>query len=134
MSNLTFAEIPIPPSTNAIWAIIKMPNGQPRLGKSAAYKRWKAGATRDLAVQLRTIKPGNHVRIFINVHGGKGWPSNRDISNAVKPVEDALVEAGVLPDDNCKIVRCIVCRFIEPPGPSYRAKITVAIETMEAPI
>jgi Holliday junction resolvase RusA-like endonuclease len=82
-------------------ANITLKNG--RRVKSEEYRNWGAKATMMFKLHLTPVpKSSLPVKIVIVVEGkvNKG----RDLSNMVKIVEDSLVNAGILPDDNVKYV------------------------------
>lgn len=102
-------EVPIPPSTNHLWRVVRR-GGKARVIKSAHYRQWLDVAVLAFRLQLRRVR--GPARLEMVVVGGKGWRSNRDLSNTLKAVEDALVAAGILEDDSTKFVVETRQRFI----------------------
>lgn len=99
MSNSLQFVVAIPPSVNKIWR--KSRNGG--MHRSQNYARWIA-ETRLMLNLLEPLQDGTYA-VVITIHGGIGWRSNRDIDNVPKGILDAMVLAGILPDDNCEIVQ-----------------------------
>lgn len=97
--------VTIPPSVNKIWR--KSRNGG--MHRSQNYARWIA-ETRLVLNQLQPLEDGAYA-VVIAIHGGIGWRSNRDIDNVPKGILDAMVLAGILPDDNCEIIRRIIIEY-----------------------
>lgn len=128
---MTWAEIPLPPSTNDLWTpIVKWRRDgrpYPALVRSKQYEGWIEVAVLLLRVGLDRAKD-YPVRVVVEVTGGKGWPqSRRDVSNVVKATEDALVKAQRIEDDSTEFVHESVGRFVPGDG---KATCRVAIEPM----
>ena len=87
--------VPPPPSTNHLFATA----GKRRV-KTREYREWLSTAVPKLALLKKPSLPCElHLYLI-----GK-WNERRDGSNTVKAVEDALVAAGVIPDDSLEYVR-----------------------------
>lgn len=91
----TCVELPPPPSTNNLF----FTKGKRRF-KTDEYKAWLASA---VPILSRLKRPDLPCEIYLYLIGN--WNERRDGSNTVKAVEDALVAAGVIPDDSLKYVR-----------------------------
>lgn len=120
-------EIPIPPSANAIWRIVSPRMKRPFITRSQVYLDWLA----DAVATIRCNGIGLAVlpaRIAITIRGGKGWRANRDIDNVAKPVMDALVLAGRIPDDSTQYVHSVELRYAAP-RPKQVATCVVEYET-----
>jgi Holliday junction resolvase RusA-like endonuclease len=88
------AELPIPPSVNNLFA----GNGRARW-RSKEYEDWR----RDVNPILRQLKPPKlPTMIYVRVIGKVNL--RRDGDNLLKPIGDAIVDAGVIPDDCMKNV------------------------------
>lgn len=95
------------PSVNAMYRNV------PGVGrvKSTEYKQWAKAALQELTFamlaykrsQTATPKPPLCLTIHVPDTGGRG-----DASNRIKAVEDVLVRAGIIADDNDKIIRKLV--------------------------
>jgi Holliday junction resolvase RusA-like endonuclease len=122
---ITF-NLPIPPSVNKIWRRSK--NG---MFKSANYQKWILLARVSLSqIESEVVWP--QVNITITINGGKGWRSNRDIDNVPKGILDSLVLEGIIPDDNCDIVRKMTVEYLQPKAPKDDAYVTVQIRQYES--
>ena len=122
---ITF-NLPIPPSVNKIWRRSK--NG---MFKSANYQKWILLARVSLSqIESEVVWP--QVNIIITINGGKGWRSNRDIDNVPKGILDSLVLEGIIPDDNCDIVRKMTVEYLHPKAPKDDAYVNVQIRQYES--
>lgn len=99
--------LPWPPSVNSAW---RHHNG--RVLVSKALREWRKIAEHQLTYQKAKPVPGE-VTVIIHL-----YPPNRrkyDIDNKLKAILDLLVNAKIIEDDNCNIVRqitvkhCAVC-------------------------
>lgn len=93
---LSSIEVPVPPSTNHLFANIP---GKGRI-RTRAYKSWQELAYPFLSQVARPTR--FPVAVLIVVSGNIN-PS-RDIANVEKAVVDGLVHCGVLPDDSVRYV------------------------------
>lgn len=103
MTSLAAAAIRIaitdmPPSANGMRSHF-YEGGKVHSVKSKAYAAWKKAAAWEIAA-ARPGKITGPYRLYIAVQ--RDWRSKRarDIDNAIKPVSDALVAAGVVVDDS----------------------------------
>ena len=84
--------LPIPPSANMIWRI-----GRGRMYKSGQYLAWLAAAEVEFLAQgpwdKFEEKTPYRVEIFAAID------RRRDIDNLIKPILDAMLKAGLTPDD-----------------------------------
>lgn len=95
----------LPPSVNH--ANITLKNG--RRVKSEEYRAWGQKATLMFKLHLAPVpESALPVKIVIVVEGKVN--ARRDLSNMIKIVEDSLVNAGIIPDDN---VKCVTGSAIE---------------------
>lgn len=92
MSALIRYQFAFPPSTNHLFANA----GKGRI-KSEGYRRWIKGAQGAILEQGRKRQPGP-----VSLSLALVRPDNRkrDLSNAIKSVEDLLVGMGVIEDDS----------------------------------
>ena len=91
----TAATLPLPPSTNNLFATVRG-----KRVKSREYRAWLS-AVAPLLVELRPPKAlpaAVRVGVFGKVNAA------RDLDNMLKPIGDALVAGGVLPGDSLKYV------------------------------
>lgn len=96
-------ELPVPPSANHIWRVAGKRNV-----KSRVYADWLDESVPFLRHHFRRFD--GPVEIYLTV---VGIPTNSDLDNRIKPTVDALVQAGVIPTDNCSVVKR-VCADYEP--------------------
>lgn len=90
--------LPYPPSTNTLFRNVP---GRGRV-KTKAYKTWQNAAGWEVRRSLISSSavfplPGRH---SLKLELVKPDRRKRDISNAIKAVEDILVEYGVIEDDS----------------------------------
>ena len=94
----------MPPSCNTMYKQVRI-RGKPYdvrkpTAKLMAFKR-------SVVPYLRSTLPvfNTTVSIAIIIWGGRGWIESSDVSNRIKAAEDALVDAGRVPDDNCRHIK-----------------------------
>lgn len=97
MADLVF-DLPMPPSSNHAFATIKG-----RRVKSKEYLAWRNTAVKMLRMIYRAGKAPVPCRVLI----GLNCKAVFDCDNRMKPVLDALVEAGVLVNDHNRHVRYV---------------------------
>lgn len=107
---LTF-QLPLPPSVNHLWATV----GSRRV-KTKHYKSWIDLATIGLLGARPHKKLWYPVEVEIRIWKCKGFSTNRDIDNIIKPVLDVLVSEGVIDGDTLKYVRKVSAEYISIPG------------------
>ena len=71
--------------------------------KSKRYRAWIAEALSIMIIQPRLREP---FRTTAQIHVRLNIRTNADVTNRIKPLEDMLVRAGIMFDDN------IVTRFV----------------------
>ena len=100
--------VAMPPTLNVAYLNI------PRKGRilSPAAKAWKKNHDDLIALSLRRFDCP--VVLELTYHLGTGFRG--DLSNRIKFAEDALVQAGIIPDDNHKHVRGHKTQVGEPTG------------------
>lgn len=95
---LTRVELPVPPSTNNLFASAK---GTRRRFITAEYRAWKELAA-PLAAALKS--PAAYpVEVWLTL-AGKGINPQSDVANREKATTDLLVSCGVLAGDSLKYV------------------------------
>lgn len=103
-------KIDFPPSVNSMYVNV------PRKGrvKSKQYKAWKETAL----WQIKAQKPPR-MECEVSIWIGLVAPSRhaQDASNRIKSVEDAIVAAGIIPDDSAKYVRRISAEWLSSGDP-----------------
>lgn len=88
--------LPVPPSTNALYANRRRGKGYGRI-KTSSYHRWTADADKWLLTQWQAIKPHTVTgpcALAIRLPKIRG-----DASNRIKCVEDYLVSRAITGDD-----------------------------------
>lgn len=90
------ATLPLPPSANNLFLTLK--NGG--RAKTAQYKDWQRIARGELLAAYQASGSPAYpakARMRLTVRLGTGY--RRDVSNAIKPIEDLLVAVLPVPDD-----------------------------------
>ena len=93
---------PVPPSTNNLYRNV------PKVGRvmTAAYKRWREAAGKELMLVQRAPRLTGEVKIGLTIPRD----NRRDADNEIKPLLDLLVRLGVIERDN---MSCVVGLSIE---------------------
>lgn len=78
-----------------------------RTGRSFPSKQYQTWHSQSLLV-LRGLPPVDAAQVEIHITFIHGTLRRRDSDNGTSSVLDLLVDAGILPDDNWRIVRRIV--------------------------
>ena len=88
----------LPPTTNNLFRNLP---GRGRC-RTARYNAWIEKSQPILA----TLKPPKEFpcEVCLLIVPGKDWRQSSDVANREKAITDALVKAGVLPDDSCRFV------------------------------
>ena len=96
MIRVTISEMP--PSANKMRAHF-IQGGKVHSVKSKNYAQWKTAAAWEIASAKQEKIKGPY-RLYIAAQ--RDWRSKRarDIDNIIKPVSDALVASGIIPDDS----------------------------------
>jgi Holliday junction resolvase RusA-like endonuclease len=89
------ATVPVPPSTNNLFRTVGV-----RRFRTKEYVAWSQLAEPVLA----TIRPPESLPVVVVVRIAGKLNVQRDLDNTLKPVGDALVAAGVLPEDDVRHV------------------------------
>lgn len=95
-------ELPVPPSTNNLFATNSKTG---RRFPSKEYDAWRKEAAQMLMAQRARVAIGP-VAITITVQEGRG-----DIDNRIKAVIDCLVLNGIIDGDTSKTVRSVTARW-----------------------
>jgi len=102
--------LPFPPSTNGLFAH-GMVKGKVRRFPTKAYKQWRSAAVLIIRSQrLPQFTEPVVIKLALTPRDGR----RRDASNYVKAVEDALVEARLLIDDDQRYVKSVIPYWCEP--------------------
>lgn len=98
--------LPKPLSTNSLFS-------NTRKGRvcTKRYNTWKHHARAQISDQ-RPSKPNGQVRLRFLV-GEVGLRKDMDGDNCIKCLQDALVDNGILSDDNRTIVRAVGMEWVE---------------------
>lgn len=91
--------LPWPPSVNQCFANVP---GKGRV-KTKAYKDWRYQA--GWLIKISMAKAPKMGRYSVKIEATRQGKRRRDIDNFIKPIVDALVESGVVPDD-CQMQHC----------------------------
>ena len=112
--------LPIPPSTNALFATVRTRTGGTRRVTSLAYSRWQWAA-------FVAIRDANPVRVVGPYAVSIAIPhtSRMDADNACKAVLDALVKHGVTEDDR-RCVRVVAEKRADVPAGLCRVSVDPA--------
>jgi len=90
--------LPYPPSANRLWRNVP---GKGTL-KSAAYRAWLSEALQSLLVQRPARVSGPYVLSVVLRAPDRRL---RDLDNTIKPLNDALKQAGIIEDDHlCRTI------------------------------
>lgn len=120
-------EIPIPPSTNGLYVSFTNPKTKRPVRKpSVRHNAFIREADTMLAIQ-RPKPVAAPVEIVVTIYGGKGFSIQGDISNRIKAAEDAIVRAGIIPDDNVQTVHRVTAQYVPPTNPKLPARATVEV-------
>lgn len=110
-------QIPIPPSVNDLTATVWRGKGRASRVKTAAQREFLTKAEHAIRLGMKPVT-AYPVHVSVTVIGGKGFPASRDVSNAIKAAEDALVQAGIIENDSREFVRKSGAEFIQATGPA----------------
>lgn len=117
----------MPPSTNALWRLIRNRSrrrgGGSHVVRSRAYEEWLQVAVPLLRFGL--ARPPLPARIQIIIRGGEGWNNRRDLDNTIKATVDAIVHARLIPDDTTRYVHEVRCLYV-PALPGLAAACVVS--------
>lgn len=94
----------VPPSANAMRSNF-IRDGKVMSVKSDSYAKWKLDAAWELKSQVKSKSIDGPYSLHIHVQRARETKRARDIDNAIKPVSDAIVAAGIVEDDSlCEAV------------------------------
>lgn len=115
--------LPFPPSTNNLFAhgVVK---GRHRRFPTKQYKAWRHAAVIIIRSQrLPQFREPVVIKLALTPRDSR----RRDASNYIKPVEDALVEAGLLVDDNQQYVKAVTPYWCDPDPKHEGVNVTIRI-------
>lgn len=121
--------IPIPPSVNHAWKIVRTRSGVAAKVRSKQYDAWIQEAVLRLRFGMDPAVT-YPVAVTVTIGGGSGFRVNRDIDNVLKPVVDALRHAERIREDDVRHVRRVACEYLEPADPKQPAGCWVRIEPL----
>jgi hypothetical protein len=114
--------VPVPPRLS------DLTNNVPGVGRvpTKLYRRWQAAAVPLL--RAMPPPPAHPVEVCVLILPGKGWRVTADVANREKATTDALVKAGVLPDDNQRYVAGVRVGvdLLRPRGKATQAAVWLA--------
>lgn len=119
-------EMPVPPSANHLWRSVRTRRGV-KVIKRDRYAAWLNTAVMLLRVGMAPV--AGPVRVLVTIRGGKGWPANRDIDNAIKGPIDALRHARRIDGDTCRTVKRAAVEYREPDGRPATCYVTVSADS-----
>jgi Holliday junction resolvase RusA-like endonuclease len=98
------ARLDPPPSANNLFA-----SRGGRRCRTKRYEAWRAHAFH----RLRALAPpaSYPCEVVVRVTSGDGFHRGRDLDNCLKPVLDALVEAGAIRNDSLVFVQRVVAEY-----------------------
>ena len=117
-------ELPIPPTTNHLFITVRG-----RRIVSPDYTVWRTEAGKKLQGQSPAHIVGP-VHLKLTIHGGKGFPVNRDLDNCFKAVLDLLVTHNVVEADDIRIVRSVYAEYLAPINRKAEARCTVSLKSV----
>ena len=95
--------IDLPPRSkkNSQQILTNRKTGRPFIMPSAAYKAYQKAALMLIPAEAR-----QHIDYPVNVKGVFCMPTRRacDLVNLLEALDDVLVDAGVVADDNCNVI------------------------------
>jgi Holliday junction resolvase RusA-like endonuclease len=91
--------------------------------KSKRYLQW----IEEAALMIKTTRKGAKIyppyKFIMTISGGKGWRSNRDLDNCLKPVLDLLTTMNIIEDDNCHLVNSLSVIFVAGNGSDAKCMV-----------
>lgn len=86
---------------NSQQILVNRKTGRPFIAPSSAYK-----AYRKAALMMIPSEAQQHINYPVNIKALFYMPTRRacDLNNMLEALDDVLVDAGVIEDDNCNIV------------------------------
>lgn len=94
----------LPPTSNTMYKQVRLPGKPYDVRKpTAKLMAFKQSVVPYLRNTLPVFTPPVFIEIII--WGGRGWIESSDVSNRIKAAEDALVDAGRVPDDTCRFIK-----------------------------
>ena len=126
MTECSFS-LPFPPSVNGLFAHGNV-GGKVRRFPTKAYKAWR----REAIIRIRSHRlPQFKEPVVIKLALTPRDARRRDASNYVKAVEDALVEAGLLADDDQRYVKSTIPYWCEPSRQLEGVVVTIRVAKLE---
>jgi crossover junction endodeoxyribonuclease RusA len=86
-------DLPFPPSANALWRSVRG-----RMILSAKYRAWSEAAASQASMYRKAASVTGPYTL--RIQAGRPDKRKRDIDNLIKPVSDALVNAGIVEGDH----------------------------------
>jgi Holliday junction resolvase RusA-like endonuclease len=101
--------------------------------KSKAYEAWVKECDDLLAIQKpKPLTPP--VALTVTIYGGKGFMVSGDVSNRIKAAEDAMVRAGIVPDDDVRNVVRVTAQYYPPQGKKDVARAVLLVQEVRADV
>jgi hypothetical protein len=103
--------IKLPPSSNSLFYNRKTGQKGKGRGITPEYKAWRDSM---IPIALGMPSPPSYpVLVCMLLYPGLDWDPQADVGNRTKAVEDLLVAAKVIPDDNARFVAGIFVKWVE---------------------
>jgi Holliday junction resolvase RusA-like endonuclease len=118
----TFTMPSLPPSkknSKRILQVNKRGGGKrPIIASQAGYKTWETETACYMRLRLKPVAQAS-----IRLDFALGDKRRRDMTNMSEGIMDALVVAGILPDDSCAYVPLIT--LVASFGPAHKTTVTI---------
>lgn len=120
-----FLSGPVPSKKNRHKVFRNKKTGKPFVKSDDKYAAWETRAAWELKAKFKgkTINKCKEVRLTFFLWDNRAW----DISNKEESVMDALVKAGVIKDDNWKVVPFKIGEVIPKDQRPYDAGVLIKI-------
>jgi len=110
--------LPIPPSVNHMYR-----SKRGGVYKSKKYQQWIQEAALMIQLTRKGAKINPPYKFIMTIVGGKGWRTNRDLDNCLKPVLDLLTTMNIIEDDNCHLVNSLAVIFVAGNGSDAKCMV-----------
>lgn len=121
-----FLSGPVPSKKNRHKVYTNRKTGKPFVKSDDKYSSWETRAAWELRSKFKgkTINKCKKIRLTFFLWDNRAW----DISNKEESVMDALVKAGVIKDDNWKVVPFKTGEVVEKDKTPYDPGVLIQIE------
>jgi Holliday junction resolvase RusA-like endonuclease len=95
--------------------IFRLPNGNPFITSSRSHKTWHAGMIAGLKqLKVDTLGDATFTECAVSIELYDRRKHRYDLSNKAETLLDALVDAGILLDDNRRVVTSLTIQDLTP--------------------